>query len=310
MLKKQYNEMILSYKIIPKGPILIKSGVEGGADPTLPDMNFVRTNDPATGKQTVYLPGSSIKGMMRSYAEKIMRTLNIDMKDTFDDFKELKDKDDYIIYKKSCPITKLFGSPAMASRIKFTDAYPVNGRYPTILQRTNVAINRLLGSVQAGPFNMEVVTDGSFSGKIYLRNFELWMIGLIGLVFKDLRDEKIKIGYAKTRGLGDVTVELTKAEIYYIDSLKPTDADENQILGIDSLLTADERTLYGVEKFEKSQVIMETIVFDNGDDWDFRSKQTVVGEDVWSLFKECFNKQFKKLIQKQKEKKAETGGES
>ena len=75
MHKRRFNEMTLRLTIRPRGPMLIKSGQEAGADPTLLDMNFVRAQHPAGGGQTVYLPGSSLKGVMRAYAEKIARTL-------------------------------------------------------------------------------------------------------------------------------------------------------------------------------------------------------------------------------------------
>ena len=51
MLRKNLSEMVILFGIVPTGPILIKSGVEGGADPTIPDMNFVRTVHPDTGEK-------------------------------------------------------------------------------------------------------------------------------------------------------------------------------------------------------------------------------------------------------------------
>ena len=45
----------------PDGPILIKAGDTGAVDPTRPDMEFVRAW--YNGQETVYLPGSSLKGM-------------------------------------------------------------------------------------------------------------------------------------------------------------------------------------------------------------------------------------------------------
>ena len=62
MHKALLCELHLDFAIEPRGPLLIKSGREAGADPTLPDMNFVRTYHPTLG-ETVYLPGSSLKGV-------------------------------------------------------------------------------------------------------------------------------------------------------------------------------------------------------------------------------------------------------
>ncbi|MBU6349700.1 MAG: CRISPR-associated RAMP protein [Chloroflexi bacterium] len=70
MLKRLYNEARFALTITTKGPVLIRSG-----HPTLtgPDMTPVltyRNND-----WQVYLPGSSLKGVMRSHLEKVCRTL-------------------------------------------------------------------------------------------------------------------------------------------------------------------------------------------------------------------------------------------
>jgi CRISPR/Cas system CSM-associated protein Csm3 (group 7 of RAMP superfamily) len=70
MLKKFVNEFQAVLKIVPKGPILIKSGQSVSAGT---DMSFVKTyrND----RPEVYLPGSSLKGVIRTQAERIGRTL-------------------------------------------------------------------------------------------------------------------------------------------------------------------------------------------------------------------------------------------
>jgi CRISPR/Cas system CSM-associated protein Csm3 (group 7 of RAMP superfamily) len=70
MLKQLLNECVIELMIEPDGPILVKSGrdtVRG------PNMAFVRTW--RNGQEEVYLPGSSLKGVLRSHAERITRTL-------------------------------------------------------------------------------------------------------------------------------------------------------------------------------------------------------------------------------------------
>jgi CRISPR/Cas system CSM-associated protein Csm3 (group 7 of RAMP superfamily) len=53
MLKKLLNFAKISFDIVPQGPLLVKSGVES-ADPTRPDMEFVRSYH--AGGETVYFP--------------------------------------------------------------------------------------------------------------------------------------------------------------------------------------------------------------------------------------------------------------
>lgn len=77
MHKATFLEGTLRLTIAPDGPILIKAGESGGADPTLPDMEFVRTKrGGGDGKELVYIPGSSLKGVVRAQAERICRSLD------------------------------------------------------------------------------------------------------------------------------------------------------------------------------------------------------------------------------------------
>lgn len=74
MLKKMINSAQIDFDIIPIDPLLIKSGqaTVGGVD-----MSFVRTYRFGE-KEEPFIPGSSLKGMIRSYAEKICRSLRDD----------------------------------------------------------------------------------------------------------------------------------------------------------------------------------------------------------------------------------------
>jgi CRISPR-associated RAMP protein (TIGR02581 family) len=71
MLKTLINELRCDLAITTVGPVLVKSG---HASVSGPDMTPVRTY--RNGEWQVYLPGSSLKGVVRSHLEKICRTLN------------------------------------------------------------------------------------------------------------------------------------------------------------------------------------------------------------------------------------------
>ena len=60
MFAKLKNEAVLTFKLRNEGPVLINSGTSAKIQPR-PDMSFVRTLH--NGVETVYLPGSSIKGV-------------------------------------------------------------------------------------------------------------------------------------------------------------------------------------------------------------------------------------------------------
>lgn len=70
MHKATFLEGTLRFTITPNGPILVKAGESGSVDPTLPDMRFVRS------QSTIYIPGPSLKGVVRAQAERICRSLD------------------------------------------------------------------------------------------------------------------------------------------------------------------------------------------------------------------------------------------
>lgn len=71
MLKRLVNEARFTLVLQTAGPVLVKSG---HASISGPDMTPVRTY--RNGDWQVYLPGSSLKGVIRSHVEKVARTLN------------------------------------------------------------------------------------------------------------------------------------------------------------------------------------------------------------------------------------------
>jgi len=232
MLAKFYNEARFELALKPRTPLLIKAGGEGAAaiDPTVPDMCFVRTH--RNGRDEVYIPGSSLRGVIRSYAEKLIRSVNeleaCDPTQTRGERggverlkqacgtnerevekktgkKKLTDLTGPEAFKISCYACRLFGNTALAGRIRVCDFY-LEGN-PTLETRYGVAIDRVTGAVAQGPFELETLTEGTFSGTVSIRNFTLGQLGLLGAALLDIADGLVPIGFSKSRGLGKV--ELT-----------------------------------------------------------------------------------------------------
>lgn len=301
MLKKLLNQATIELTIAAQGPLLIKSGIEGGADPSVPDMQFVRSDG------QVYLPGSSLKGVFRSYAEKIARTVNVKCCNPFDDTfcgKKLeKQNNGGVIHKQSCLICRVFGSTAAASRIKFNDAYLPNGQNPLTETRTGVAIDRVLGSVAHGPFDFEVITRGTFRTTIHLRNFELWQLGLLALVLRDLEEGLIPIGFGKSRGLGEVKAQVSSFSIRYIGmqhGANQTTLPDERVLGdvrttlygIGFLATDTERQDYGIS--DTDTVNISTAGTLNDDELGVR----IAFDDAarHEVFRKCVNERWKAVV--------------
>ncbi len=273
MFRRWLNRAAVHVAITPRGPILIKSGQEG-ADPTRPGMEFVRSHHALHG-ETVYLPGTSLKGAMRSQAERVLRGLTVEVCDPFDGRSRCRSgpprersgqrgrgnrprpQSDAEIFRDQCPACQTFGSLRVAGRCNVEDAYPWErggGQDPGAAsmsapaasanateERHQVGIDRRTGQAARGAlFDLEVVVAGTFYTKIHLENFALWQLGLIGGVLADMDQGDVPIGFGKSRGLGQVAVEITSIEL---ESLRNGSAG---ILGAGALCGPEEARTYGL----------------------------------------------------------------
>ena len=224
------------------GPLIIKAS-DQGADPTKPDMEFVETYH--DGDRSVYLPGSSLKGAIRAHCERIVRTLGSEhpvnrgiwtcnpLRDKENDPRDSScskkldnenkarkkaNKSEYTgskYHTLSCTVCRLFGNTVLASRACIEDAYPINPDEIKREERNGIAVDRVFGSVAFGPFNFEVITAGVFKTMIRIKNFTTAQLALIALVIRDFDEQRIGIGFAKSRGLGQVNMKVNKVEIRY-----------------------------------------------------------------------------------------------
>ncbi len=284
MHKRRVNELKLHFIIEPAGPILIKSGADSGLDPTLPTMSFVRTQHPFSGQRTIYLPGSSLKGVIRSHSERIIRTVLGDDPHICCDplarrgncqsrIKDKKIKDTAAQYKELCLACRIFGHMDQASHFLTADAYPETS-INELPVRHNVAIDRLSGGVAVGPFDMEVALTGAFHSTLFLYNFELWQVGLIALALRDIAEGRVRLGFAKSRGLGEVKLSLAQLDIGYPGQFGGLGhAFDREMVGVSSLLQKDGRqdtdfiTDYGYVPGEDKLTYPVTGVYDDGDMW-------------------------------------------
>jgi len=233
---------------MPQTPLLIKSGQKASIDPALPDMQFVRTRRRLPNgavDEVVYIPGSSLRGVVRAHAERLLRTLDekhacyvVEAKKFCLRQKGLKEDKEPAdrLYKESCYACKLFGNTGVASRVQMSDLHPAVD--PLRESRFGVAIDRITGAVAVGPFDLEVVTDARFEGRIVLRNFTVGQLGLLGAALLDIADGLVALGHAKSRGLGRVCIEFTRAEFRFC---QPADG---KILGVGELADGGVKKAY------------------------------------------------------------------
>lgn len=335
MHKRLINEAVIRLSIEPDGPILIKKG-ESGADPTRPDMEFVRTYH--EGRETIYLPGSSLKGVIRSHCEKIARTLTEEgerremwerltcnpLKDEArapdgscsEKFNRWNEKEQgkltsEVIFKNSCFVCQMFGNTSLASHVRIADAYPklpedyeeldeeekrkVNPNFTEV--RNGVAIDRIFGSVAVGPFQFEVTTKGKFETEIYIKNFTTAQLGLLALALRDLEEQRVFIGFAKSRGLGRVKAETSSVTIKY----PPCERVNEEIRTFDGRRLGLATKVLGVGKFpglkgygyeemlEEDAVSLPEEAEVENDEWGIAGVK-LEGEQIKELWRACVRK--------------------
>lgn len=221
MFRIQHNQARLVLKVQPVSPVLVKAA-GSGLDPTRPEMEFV-TQLTDLGR-VEYLPGSTLKGSLRSFTERLLLALGKRACDPIERKSPCSDRE-HRAYPRQCDACKIFGSPNLAGRLRVVDGLPWRHGAPDEERkagrealrretRANVAIDRASGASSAkGLFDMDVVVGGAFYPEITLRNFQLWQLAMTGLALAELDSGFQQIGSGKSRGLGRVSCTVDSMEI-------------------------------------------------------------------------------------------------
>mgnify|MGYP001770896352 CR=1 FL=1 len=192
-----------------------------------------------------FIPGSSLKGVVRAYTERLLRTMDglrcqingqrLWACDPLDEQKrcvtgerkkqlvkrlvEQAQDDEALddealtrnLWEESCTACRLFGSPWIASRVSFQDARLVNREdlLRLVEVRDGVGIDRDLGAARTGiKYDFETVPAGArFGIRIIVENAEEWEVGLLLTALQAMREGLLPIGGKTTRGPGWGTLE-------------------------------------------------------------------------------------------------------
>lgn len=224
-----------------RATLVMETGLSVGAslslEPTSSDLPVVRRPD---GQP--YIPGSSVKGVLRFQTERLLRTLGrkphlwacdpladlcvpatdgdkggnatasrqVLMEKAEKEANETKRSADEIfaegVFEHSCTACRLFGSTAFASRVACKDAYLVNSdRLPYLIEvRDGVGIDRDLGAARTRiKYDFETVVPGSrFGIEMVAENLEDWELGLLLTVLNWWGEGGFAVGGKSSRGPG------------------------------------------------------------------------------------------------------------
>jgi CRISPR-associated RAMP protein (TIGR02581 family) len=210
------------------GELVAVTGVRVGmsaesAMPTATDLPVIKD---ANGRP--FIPGSSLRGAVRAHIERIVRAFEPSVGNgkgasnptNTDEWavpparrRQLANRDDYesAVFAESCRVERVFGSPWIASRVRFTDLpLLTDGAEPEL--RDSVAIDREKESV-ANKYDFEAMPAGvRFGLEIVAENLDDAELGLLLLGVRELERGNIRIGGFKGRGLGVVQLENVRYE--------------------------------------------------------------------------------------------------
>ena len=214
----------------------IRIGAGRSTSPVSADLPVVRD-----AMNLPYIPGSSFKGVFRSYIESILRGLTFDktivcnpttegescitvadMKDLRANRQKYKWDDERFskeILDQTCWVCQLFGSSWYASKLHIRDL-PVKpegwvGQYQ---QRDGVAIDRDTETAADGKlYDFEVVPAGVvFDFQAIVDNAEGWQLGMLYLGLSAFKKGELTIGGGSSRGLGQIKLSLNTES--YVDA--------------------------------------------------------------------------------------------
>ena len=191
------------------------------------------------------LPGSGLRGVLRSQAERIARTLaTLKAWDDGHDSETRKEKflttcpacnplttrtDDPVAScnsfiktlpraecttleqegadDKLCLACRLFGSPWNGSRLRVEDA-PFVGEKVELKVLDFLAIDRFTGGGRdTAKFDAVVLWKPKFRVRLFLENPEPWELGWLALVLRDLHNGLTTVGFGAAKGFGRCVIE-------------------------------------------------------------------------------------------------------
>ncbi|MEH2365874.1 type III CRISPR-associated RAMP protein Csx7 [Nostoc sp.] len=195
------------------------------------------------------IPGSSFKGALRSRLESFLRGIDISLAEDPASFtsptrnqiiKKLKEdyQDDAILTDKLLNqtdlISRLFGSPWIASKFQVQDLTVVVDTFGQYQERDGVAIDRDTETAAEGKlYDFQVVPSGTnFKLKIVVENAETWELGLLMIGLHQFESEQIPLGGGRSRGLGVVSLKIDQMQWFETegDSRKLLTYLQNQVM--------------------------------------------------------------------------------
>lgn len=179
------------------------------------------------------IPGSSVKGALRAYAESFLRALagiapasspaltcnplvapcipQERINALKSQYQEHPQRLEQALHQETCWACRVFGAPWQASSVQIKDlSVPVTAWYEVYEQRDGVSINRDKHTAQAKKlYSFEAVPEHTlFDFELVANDLNAAELGLLLLALEGLTTERILLGGAQSRGLGCVRLDV------------------------------------------------------------------------------------------------------
>lgn len=239
------NRTIIHGKLVAVDPLHIGSSGKETLNPIDVDNSVLKD-----AKGDPLIPGSSIKGVVRSRFEAVMRSIGEDVCDVFarkgenedvcvtDRFLREVEKDKertraekaQDMYEKSCVVCQLFGGKAVAGKIRFKDCTYLGEKPCEIERRDGVGIDRETGAAKRGAkYDFEIIPKGTeFDFSMIAENLDEQQQRYLELILRMLQgnllgedaEDYLAVGGKTTRGLGRIRLEEITTETITAQELK------------------------------------------------------------------------------------------
>jgi CRISPR-associated RAMP protein (TIGR02581 family) len=172
------------------------------------------------------IPGSSLKGVFRSFIESIAASMGFKVHDPWDH----QAVEDEVKNNDFCIVCGIFGNRELASHVRIYDAEPLNEA--RTFTKTGIGIDREFGGVKPGNlFNEELVCPGlEWDFRMDLYNIKLFPkpVGegedkrgkILRVLFDTLLNTGISVGARKSVGCGLIKLKKLGWEVYTIKDLE------------------------------------------------------------------------------------------
>lgn len=222
------NKYILKGILVALDPIHIGSSSKSTLDPIDVDSAVLKDS-----RGYPVIPGSSVKGVVRSWFESVLRGAGIEVCDVLDNkrcctakneserknCKDIKEKAE-MAYEDSCEVCRLFGGREIAGKLQFKDSYLIGE--PSFEFRDGVGIDRETGAAKRGAkYDFEIISkDSDFSFYLTAENLDDKQKKYFDFIVEGLKSGDLSIGGKTSRGLGRFAVRDIEIKVITADEMK------------------------------------------------------------------------------------------